>query len=222
MDATAFCSNHVWKRWFWPQKLSINAPLDDKGQVDLIIPDFSKDSVPHQRLLRKLHSIGIKSKTLKWIDYFLTNRPQQVVIEGEASDKCKVTSGVPQGTVLGPLLFRVYINDLPSTIHSNVRHFADDYIVYPDITNTRDTEILQDDLDTLVKLENDWQMSFNASKCFQVRHMDLLGSPKRRTIETGVNLCQNAQKTCTFYINLAITSFDILYQTCLYLHILKM
>ena len=68
--------------------------LDDRGQVDLIIMDFSKafDSVPHQRLLRKLHNIGIKSKTLKWIDSFLTNRLQQVVVEGEASDKCKVTS----------------------------------------------------------------------------------------------------------------------------------
>ena len=147
--------------------------------------DFSKafDSVPHQRLLRKLHNIGIKSKTLKWIDSFLTNRLQQVVVEGEASDKCKVTSGVPQGTVLGPLLFLVYINDLPSRIRSNVRLFADDCIVYRDIKNTRDTEILQDDLDTLVKWESDWQMSFNASKCFQMRI-----SHKRKPIQVNYRL----------------------------------
>lgn len=90
-------------------------------------------------------------------------------MQGEASTKCKVTSGVPQGTVLGPLLFLAYINDLPSGIQSHVRLFADDCIVYRVINNIGDTDILQNDLDKLVKWENDWQMSFNASKCLQMK-----------------------------------------------------
>ena len=119
--------------------------LDDRGQVDLIIMDFSKvfDFVPHRRLLTKLHSVRVRNDTLKWIDSFLSNRQQQVIILGEASNKCEVTSGVPQGTVLGPLLFLAYINDLPSGIHSNVRFFADDCIVYRVIDNIRDIEILK-------------------------------------------------------------------------------
>ena len=146
--------------------------LDEKGQVDLIIMDFSKafDAVPHQRLLKKLDNMGIRDNTLKLIDSFLTNRHQQVVLEGVASDRSKVASGVPQGTVLGPLLFLAYINDLPSKVHSNVRLFADDCILYREIKNQRDTELLQEDLCALVKWERDWQMSFNASKCFSMSH----------------------------------------------------
>ena len=133
--------------------------------------DFSKafDSVPHKCLLRKLHSTGVCNNTLQWIDSFLTDRHQQVVVQRETSDKCDVTSGVPQGTVLGPLLFLAFINDLPSGMLSNVRLFADDCIVYRDIHSTRDTEILQGDLNKLATWEKDWQMSFNASKCFQMR-----------------------------------------------------
>ena len=108
------------------------------------------------------------------------------MVEGEASDKCKVTSGVPQGTVLGKLLFLVYINDLPSRIRSNVRLFADDCIVYRDINNIQDTEILQDDLNTLVQWERDWQMSFNASKCFQMRI-----THKRKFIRANYRLGNN-------------------------------
>ena len=102
-------------------------------------------------------------------DSFLTQRHQQVVLEGISSNKSEVASGVPQGTVLGPLLFLVYINDLPQDILSRIRLFADDCILYRKIKNQADSIILQNDINTLVKWEKDWQMSFNASKCYTMR-----------------------------------------------------
>ena len=106
--------------------------LDLRSQVDMIIMDFSKafDTVPHNRLLQKLNRYGIRNNTLTWIANFLTHRKQRVVVGGDYSTWTEVTSGVPQGTVLGPLLFLVYINDLPDNVQSTVRLFADDCVVY--------------------------------------------------------------------------------------------
>ena len=89
------------------------------------------DKVNHLKLLYKLACFGIKGNTLKWIQsFFLIGRTQTVVLDGESSDEVPVTSGVPQGSVLGPLLFLLYINDLPENIQSQVRLFADDMAVY--------------------------------------------------------------------------------------------
>ena len=117
----------------------------------------------------KLHSYGIRSATLRWIQAFLGNRRQKVVVEGEESDSVPVTSGVPQGSVLGPILFLVYINDLPDDIVSQVRLFADDTAIYLALENKSDSDKLQRDLDRLQTWEARWDMEFNPSKCQVVR-----------------------------------------------------
>ena len=145
--------------------------LDKKKQTDLAILDFSKafDTVPHQHLLKKLRHYGLQGSTHKWIESFLSGRTQQVVIEGESSYSAPVISGVPQGTVLGPLLFLIFINDLPEHMQSKVRLFADACIVYREINNTSDCEILQEDLHALERLESTWAMEFHPAKCSVMR-----------------------------------------------------
>jgi len=145
--------------------------LDKKSQIDMIIMDFSKafDVVPHNRLINKLQRYGIQNTTLVWIRNFLKHRSQRVVVSGEKSGWSEVISGVPQGTVLGPLLFLLYINDLPNNINSHVRLFADDCIIYRVIKNDQDPPLLQEDLHTLGKWANLWQMKFNSKKCFVMR-----------------------------------------------------
>ena len=146
--------------------------LDNRGRIDLCIMDFSKafDLVPHQRLLAKLDHLGIRGKCKDWIEGFLTERQQQVVIDGQESTNSPVLSGVPQGTVLGPLLFLVYINDLPDWVKSEVRLFADDLILYREMKTPADCDALQQDINSLCKWESTWQMKFNTSKCF-IMHM---------------------------------------------------
>ncbi len=124
---------------------------DNKLQVDMIVLDVSNafDKVPHERRLHKLNHFGIGGKTHKWIRTFLMQRSQSVVLEGSYSSKVHVTSGVPQGTVLGPLLFLLYINDLPDCVSSTARFFADDCVLYRVIESDKDTKQLQVDLDVL-------------------------------------------------------------------------
>ena len=137
------------------------------GQTDVILMDFSKafDKVPHQRLLRKLHHYGIRGDVLRWTENFLAQRKQRVILDGTTSEYAHVRSGVPQGTVLGPLLFLVYINDLPDSAKSKVRLFADDAVLYRQINSRADCETLQRDLDSLLDWESKWQMSFHPDKC---------------------------------------------------------
>ena len=139
-----------------------------KHQTDLAIMDFAKafDTVPHKRLLYKLEWYGINGKVNNWVKAFLSDRVQRVVVDGFHSDLAAVTSGVPQGSVLGPCLFLFYINDLPDyTNHTTVRLFADDCILYRVVKNTNDCMLLQEDLLGLERWEADWLMSFNAGKC---------------------------------------------------------
>ena len=120
-------------------------------QIDAVIMDFSKefDMVPHNSLLVKLSGYGIEDKTLDWIGSFLSDHSHRVVVEGEQSDPAPVTSRVPQGSVLGPILFLVFINDLPKATDSSCRLFADDTIVYREISSPADSAALQHDLEAL-------------------------------------------------------------------------
>ena len=125
--------------------------LNNNGQTDAILLDFSKafDKVLHQHLYHKLHHYGIQGNTLEWLKDFLTGRRQQVLVNGEQSDVTQVTSGVPQGTVLAPLLFLCFINDLTKNILSTVRLYADDVILYTPINSKEDCYQLQKDLTIL-------------------------------------------------------------------------
>ena len=144
----------------------------NKRQVDLILLDFSKafDKVSHEKLLFKMHNYGVRGQTLKWIKSFLDNRSQSVILNGTGSDAIPVPSGVPQGSVLGPLLFLAYINDLPENVKSKVRLFADDTAIYLSLTSVNQSITLQNDLKSLEIWENKWDMEFNPSKC-QVIHV---------------------------------------------------
>ena len=127
------------------------AGLNSKSQIDAILLDFRKafDKVLHERLAAKLHHYGVRGNTLSWIKSFLANREQQVILDGTKSNSAAVSSVVPQGTILGPMLFLVYINDLLSNVNDTGRHFADDCLVYRTIKTTDDAVSLQNSLDTL-------------------------------------------------------------------------
>ncbi len=140
---------------------------DNNTQIDLAILDFSKafDTVPHNHLLSKLRHYGINGSIHTWISTFLKCRTQCVVVDGVKSESVTVDSGVPQGTVLGPLLFLLHINDLPQSVTSTVRLFADDCLLYRPIHSTADQISLQTDLDRLHSWGITWGMRFNAKKC---------------------------------------------------------
>ena len=124
--------------------------LNNKGQTDIIFLDFNKafDKISHKFILSKLHHYGIRNHTLSWIGAFLSNCTQTTVVNGVHSSYVEVTSGVPQGSVLGPMLFLLYINDINNAIKSQIKLFADDSVLYRNIRNENEQVILQNDLDT--------------------------------------------------------------------------
>ena len=140
--------------------------------MDVILLDFAKafDKVPHQRFLYKLSFYGIHLGTLNWIEAFLAHRKQQVLLDGSRSQQTDVISGIPQGTVLGPLLFLAFINDLPEAVRdSDPRLFADDCLLYKLIKCDAYAESVQQDLQALEKWERKWQMKFHPEKCQVIR-----------------------------------------------------
>ena len=121
----------------------------------MLVLDFAKafDTVAHERLLAKVESYGITSGLQNWIRSFLEGRSQSVVVDGETSDAAAVKSGVPQGSVLGPLLFLIFINDLAEHTSSTVRLFAADCVMYRQFANFYDCKVFQEDLNQLHEWE---------------------------------------------------------------------
>ncbi|MBB6707133.1 reverse transcriptase family protein [Proteus mirabilis] len=141
--------------------------IDEGRAVDVIYMDFSKafDKVPHGRLVSKVRSHGIQGELAIWIQNWLKGRRQRVVVEGCFSDWRPVTSGVPQGSVLGPLLFVIYINDLDASIRGTVSKFADDTKIGGVVDSEEGYLRLQQDLDQMGQWAEKWQMEFNSDKC---------------------------------------------------------
>ena len=135
--------------------------------VDCIYLDFAKafDTVPHKRLLNKLKAYGITGAMLTWIQAFLTGRTHTVVVNGVSSETNAVISGIPQGSVLGPILFIVYINDILDNIKSDGFLFADDTKILRSIRTKDDAVALQSDIDALEEWSNKWLLRFNPKKC---------------------------------------------------------
>ena len=162
--------------------------LESHKPIDVLYLDFQKafDSVPHQRLLQKLRCYGVRGKLITWIESFLTARRQQVVLNGQFSDWTEVASGVPQGSVLGPLLFLVYVNDLPDVVHCPLKMFADDTKLYSSVATPGEVSSLQADLDTLGRWSDTWQLPFNDAKC-KVLHLGS-NNPNSRYMMRGTEL----------------------------------
>ena len=183
----------------------LTSTADNNYQTDMIIMDFEKafDKVSHRRLLAKTHDYGIRGKLYDWVKTFLTERKQRVVVNGEYSDWVSVTSGVPQGTVTGPLWFLIFINDLPNNISSKIRLFADDCVIYRTIRGPSDADLLQQDLHKLTDWQNKWLMRFNEKKCYVMR-IAQARSPLQ--FEYTLNGSQLQSTSCHGYLGVDISS----------------
>src|SRR6266536_1931380 len=146
----------------------------DKGvPIDVIYLDFQKafDKVPHERLMVKVKDLGITRKVWDWIHNWLLGRKQRVVLVGFHSNWTDVKSGVPQGSVLGPVLFLIFINDIDVEIQNSLLKVADDTKIFGNVGTTEDIERLKRSLHSLFTWSVDWQMLFNLEKC-KVIHME--------------------------------------------------
>ena len=141
--------------------------VDSGKPVDVIYLDFQKafDKVPHVRLLHKLQAHRISGKILQWIGKWLNGRQQRVVLNCNVSSWLHVPSGVPQGSILGPLLFIIFINDIDKGIVSKLLKFADDTKLVGKVSSEYEIEQLRTDLNLLYSWSIDWQMLFNTDKC---------------------------------------------------------
>ena len=169
--------------------------LDDNIPVDAIYLDFQKafDSVPHKRLLNKIKGYGVGGNVLNWIEDFLSDRQQYCSINGKKSNSVPVTSGVPQGSVLGPTLFIYYINDLPNVTNEQVKIFADDTKAYTPIKCINDNLNLQLCIDSLVSWSEKWLLHFNSKKC-KVLHLGQNNQKYNYQIREG-NITRELEKS---------------------------
>lgn len=158
--------------------------VDNGSPVDVIYLDFKKafDKVPHNRLMLKVKGCGITGDIANWVKTWLENRKQRVVIGDSFSDWKSVLSGVPQGSVLGPLLFVIFINDLDNNIANKLLKFADDAKLFGKVNTDRNIDSLRSDLNELYQWSADWGMIFNVDKC-KVMHI----GPKNKQVHFKIN-----------------------------------
>ena len=188
--------------------------LDEGGTIETIYCDFMKAfaKVAHQKLLYKIGTYGIVGDHHGWIEFFLKDRTHCVVINNATSSKAPVTSGIPQGSVLGPLLFVIYINDMPDVIDrdSFLYLFADDTKVFRHIRCPDDAAKLQDDIDKLVEWSNIWQLKFHPEKCVSMCIKRKLNNQQPHVFNMGDHILSNSscEKDLGVYIDDNL-NFDI-------------
>ena len=169
---------------------SILRNLNEGFETDVIYLDFAKafDKVDHNIPLQKLHNYGIRGNLYEWIKAFLSNRTQTVVVDGHHSDPKPVISGVPQGSVLGPILFIIYINDLHKVVKNcDPGSFADDTKIQRKIDISEDAEIVQEDLDSIIEwskknnmvLHQDAETAIPAAQKREIYDHSCLEDPQR-------------------------------------------
>ena len=186
--------------------------LDKGSSVDVVYTDYSKafDTVSHPKLLHKLKGLGIGNTILNWLKDFLEGRLQRVRVDDSYSHWEKVRSGVPQGSVLGPILFLVYINDLPEELKdSSLKLFADDAKIYKEDQTDRDAQDLQADLDRMTAWSRKWSLGLNTSKC-KVLHVSRNQVNRLNyNITVGNQRCQleesNSEKDLGVYVDERLT-----------------
>ena len=183
----------------WSEALSHGLP------VDIIYLDFEKafDKVPHERLVCQLSRFGVRGKVLLWIKDYLTSRYQRVRVNGEYSSRSAVLSGVPQGSVLGPALFLIFVSDIPEIVQNFVSLYADDSKIYNYLLNSTEhvntPESIQNDINNLCEWSNRMQMSFNVDKCHRL-HLGTKNDCYTYTLPTVSDL-----KRSTTYIGYTYT-----------------
>ena len=174
--------------------------LDQGGTLDVIYCDFMKafDKVPHRRLIHKIEKYGITGNILGWTKAFLSGRTQCVVLNEVKSKIARVTSGIPQGSVLGPILFVIYINDMPEVVDKDsiVYLFADDTKVFRHIKSQEDTIQLQSDINNLLQWSEKWLLKFHPDKCVSMTVSSKRSFPPQNQYSMGqtplqVSECEN-------------------------------
>lgn len=190
--------------------------FDEGEPVDMVYLDFKKafDTVPHQRLLCKLQSYGITNKVYSWVADFLSGRCQRVRVGKAFSPLNDVLSGIPQGSIIGPTLFTIFINDISDEIQSYCHIFADDTKVF---NKARNSSILQSDLDHLQRWSERWNLYFNASKC-NVLHMGRKNPTCKYVLESNgleveINKCEQEKDLGVIFDS--DLSFDAHVQSCI-------
>ena len=152
----------------------------------------------------KLRGYGIEGRILTWIEAFLTDRRQRVVVNDSRSSWADVTSGIPQGSVLGPMLFIIYINDMPTSVLSSIYLFADDAKVYRNISSNDDPPTLQHDLQQLGKWSERWQLRFNSNKC-KVMHLGRQNPRQNYTMGGTTLATTTSEKDLGVYVDTELT-----------------